>query len=708
MNIRRSCGTITGDGPLIDSAATSLLVFGVISPESVANQMKRDRGTHHMTLITKNELRNLSVPEDEILARFEAATVEGKPPVSLGLGQTSHAYYVVMHWPVGNTVRIFYGLPPKDFHITLGFGDSGDVHDVPKGPATLCVLRQGPEVVPCVKGSLEQLSEIGLQLSSETPPSEDAYHVLSAAIAYQPHARLLTKLYNARCFLAKFMPSLTELEDALALVALDPTFPSGYVRVGDAHLRLRNVQNTSVAYWTALYVAGTGHVNAMTEYCVNALASLLVKHPHDLVLRPMDSFGPYFSNAVGEGAKASPFSCLVSSGQLVATERHYFPLVVTRYYKLRGDSAVTDMEESTERRLVLKVDGSTHSLPRNFSWIVPNFLCGMSTPRNGEDIIAMRDSLGITVVVTATREEPLKKEWFMGGIKNAFLPVDNYYPPSCELADAFLELCETEYAKGGRVLMHCGGGKGRAGSFLAAYLIRYGVNPPTAPGKEPLMSPTDAITLLRTARPGSIETQKQEEFCHAFASHLWKKWHEEEVPDEDMTADRMVVVTKPGVIPAVTPTFVFLVGLPGCGKSFFAQRLEAEGGFVRVSQDDLNGSRRDTEDAFSRAAKSGRNSVVLDRCNPTVADRKAFLELAFKPDPRQVICVYFAVAPHTCLRRANRRFDHPTIEIGRAERAVEHFVGVLEVPTVAEGFGQVVTVSTFTDVCKLLSTRFLM
>ena len=53
---------------------------------------------------------------------------------------------------------------------------------------------------------------------------------------------------------------------------------------------------------------------------------------------------------------------------------------------------------------------------------------------------------------------------------------------------------------GGRVLLHCRGGLGRAGTVAARMLVELGV------------SPGEAIRQVRAARPGAIETSAQERY----------------------------------------------------------------------------------------------------------------------------------------------------------------------------------------------------
>ncbi len=57
---------------------------------------------------------------------------------------------------------------------------------------------------------------------------------------------------------------------------------------------------------------------------------------------------------------------------------------------------------------------------------------------------------------------------------------------------------------GGRVLVHCRGGLGRAGTVAACLLVEFGV------------TPDEAIQPVRIARPNAIETSAQERYVRAY------------------------------------------------------------------------------------------------------------------------------------------------------------------------------------------------
>ena len=73
---------------------------------------------------------------------------------------------------------------------------------------------------------------------------------------------------------------------------------------------------------------------------------------------------------------------------------------------------------------------------------------------------------------------------------------------------AFTELIDdlhAELASGRNVTVHCKGGLGRSGLVAACLLVRTG------------LGPDDAIDVVRTHRPGSIQTSSQEVYVRDFA-----------------------------------------------------------------------------------------------------------------------------------------------------------------------------------------------
>ncbi|KAJ7054034.1 ATP dependent DNA ligase [Mycena amicta] len=338
-------------------------------------------------------------------------------------------------------------------------------------------------------------------------------------------------------------------------------------------------------------------------------------------------------------------------------------------------------------------------LPRWFRWLVPYHLAIMSTPKNEEDIAALAGPhLGIRHVLTLTEEEPLPKKWFHGKpISNTFLPVRNFHPPSLEQMDLILSLFED--AAKLPLLVHCGGGKGRAGTVAACYLAAYGFRRPSgAHQTQPEMTAPDAISSLRLIRPGSLETSRQEAFVSAWCSAIWKRQAvRPDLPAEPPPSP----IEIQGVLEPGSVDLLVLVGLPGSGKSWFSQALLARDpkGWRRISQDDA-GSRASCEKEIGHRGAEGRS--LLDRCNTAAVDRKAWLELAANWAVAPV-CVWFDYDKTLCESRAQMRAGHPTLPPGsRVRNAVAQMHEMFVAPTLQEGFKAIVRIKSFSAATDLV------
>ena len=118
---------------------------------------------------------------------------------------------------------------------------------------------------------------------------------------------------------------------------------------------------------------------------------------------------------------------------------------------------------------------------------------------------------GAAAVVTLLRNNELKllrveglgQEVERRGMRWFHLPIDDVSVPDKTFEEDWIiaggEL-RTLLRDGAKVLVHCRGGLGRAGTIGARLLIELG------------MGPVRAIDEVRTARPGAIETLEQEQY----------------------------------------------------------------------------------------------------------------------------------------------------------------------------------------------------
>jgi atypical dual specificity phosphatase len=164
------------------------------------------------------------------------------------------------------------------------------------------------------------------------------------------------------------------------------------------------------------------------------------------------------------------------------------------------------------------------SRPTNFSWVINNQLAGSGLPLTFDQFMWLVNH-GIGTIVTV-RELPLPLEWLsVDDIKpsdskgrttkklNYFhLRVEDYHSPSIEEIESTVKFIENEIEGKRAVLVHCAAGKGRTGTILGAYLL-----------KKENLSAKEAITRIRNLRPGSIQTDSQENSLFEYEKYLRDK-----------------------------------------------------------------------------------------------------------------------------------------------------------------------------------------
>lgn len=109
----------------------------------------RDNQAPHITLIPAREIKSLPNAlkyNPEQLLSLAQKMLRGYPPRLVGLGRVvdekdseNDVYFGIVDWPEAAAFRADVGLPPLDFHVTLGFAKR-DIHGVCKDSSTLVAL----------------------------------------------------------------------------------------------------------------------------------------------------------------------------------------------------------------------------------------------------------------------------------------------------------------------------------------------------------------------------------------------------------------------------------------------------------------------------------------------------------------------------------------------------------------------------------------
>jgi Swiss Army Knife protein, DSP-PTPase phosphatase domain len=144
-------------------------------------------------------------------------------------------------------------------------------------------------------------------------------------------------------------------------------------------------------------------------------------------------------------------------------------------------------------------------LPRNFGWLIESKLAGCGRPEIEAEVKGLR-SVGVKAIVSLTGT-PLNPETIrLFGFD--FLHSHISGAPSAFQLSEIIDFIKARIAESKPVLVHCGEGKGRTGTVLAAYLVSEGLNS------------DDTIRRVRELRPGSIENAEQENAVRLFEKTL--------------------------------------------------------------------------------------------------------------------------------------------------------------------------------------------
>ncbi len=149
-----------------------------------------------------------------------------------------------------------------------------------------------------------------------------------------------------------------------------------------------------------------------------------------------------------------------------------------------------------------------------FCYVVESILAVSGRPRmrGGDDDLAGFAREGFAGVVSLTRTPLAADTAERAGLEYLHLPVDDFSAPSLETVRRFVDFVRRVSARGA-VLAHCSSGYGRSGCLAACYLVSEG------------RTADEAIREVRRLRPGSVETDEQEEAVRAWAENISPRRH---------------------------------------------------------------------------------------------------------------------------------------------------------------------------------------
>jgi atypical dual specificity phosphatase len=137
------------------------------------------------------------------------------------------------------------------------------------------------------------------------------------------------------------------------------------------------------------------------------------------------------------------------------------------------------------------------------SWIIEGEIAAFSAFAL-TDLDALEQE-GIGAIVSLTEDFPpeLRGE---RRFRTLHLPIRDMTPPERDQIEDFVAFVDDVITEDNAVGVHCLAGLGRTGTLIACYLVSRG------------RSADDAIAAVRSARPGSVQTDRQEQ-----AVHRWER-----------------------------------------------------------------------------------------------------------------------------------------------------------------------------------------
>jgi atypical dual specificity phosphatase len=159
--------------------------------------------------------------------------------------------------------------------------------------------------------------------------------------------------------------------------------------------------------------------------------------------------------------------------------------------------------------------GKFANRPTNFSWIISSKLAGSGIPMSKAQLDWVI-KIGINVIVTV-REVPLPSKWLdhirANSVIYLHVNVKDYGAPSLDELERTEDYINRQIENGKSVMVHCAAGKGRTGTILASYLLK----------EDPVMTAHQAIMKIRKLRPGSVQSETQEQAVAMYEKYLKSK-----------------------------------------------------------------------------------------------------------------------------------------------------------------------------------------
>ncbi len=146
--------------------------------------------------------------------------------------------------------------------------------------------------------------------------------------------------------------------------------------------------------------------------------------------------------------------------------------------------------------------GNDRSWATEIDWVVEDRIAAFSA--YALDDLDRLEEMGIEAIVSLIEQAPPE----LTGTRRfevLWLPIEDMTAPDREQIEEFVAFVTDMHDQGKAVGVHCMAGLGRTGTLIACYLVTQG------------RTAEEAIEEVRRARPGSIQTEYQEQSIRRWA-----------------------------------------------------------------------------------------------------------------------------------------------------------------------------------------------
>jgi predicted kinase len=123
-------------------------------------------------------------------------------------------------------------------------------------------------------------------------------------------------------------------------------------------------------------------------------------------------------------------------------------------------------------------------------------------------------------------------------------------------------------------------------------------------------------------------------------------------------------------------------------------------GWIRICQDEL-GSQEECKKLMHKALKHGK-SVIIDRCNVHVKERKMWILEAQKAEVTNIESLFLNPGIEVCKQRVRERKWHPTLSPENGDSVIEDFAQTLKAPEKWEGFQKIMIATSDEELKQII------